>query len=525
MTTPRRWFEGRDWLFVLLPTVLALLVVAWGMSAPNMLAGVHGIGGDGYDDGVHLGTALRLTQFALPYRDFVFLHPPGISWMLLPAAIIGRVTSEQFALVLSRVFTAGMFVADVALVAMLLRRRGRWAMVVGGLSLALWPFGSFVSNSAMAEAWVGFFLLLGCLVLFDERTDSSRRRQFVVGALLGVALSIKILAVLPIAAILLVRWVRRRRFPGRIVAGGGVSLAVLVLPFVVAAPVAFVRDVIVTQLLRRPAFDVDPGGFADRVAVIFGWVISPARTTTPGLAVFTLLVFVGLFALALWWRRSHLTDLDLTVAVAMIVIFLFLLRTPDLFTQYPFLLVVFGSLGLGIITGALADRVGALLAGASSGDAVRWILRAGVAVTLVVVAVLGTRRWNQVSQKLSKDAFDPSAWIAGTIPAGSCVVFDVPTLAIVGDRFVPDRPCSDMVDPFGSWLVLADHSPPRRATVVPEALRTEWDRSIATADAVILSVDISNFVAWTGTSRASLNQDFSKVRYPTSPPFVIYRRK
>ena len=54
-------------------TVLALGIRLFTLTRPGFLTGVSE-----YDDGVYLGAAIRLTQGALPYRDFAFVQPPGM---------------------------------------------------------------------------------------------------------------------------------------------------------------------------------------------------------------------------------------------------------------------------------------------------------------------------------------------------------------------------------------------------------------------------------------------------------------
>ena len=45
-------------------------------------SGLFGIGG--YDDGVYFGSALGLVNGLMLYRDFVMLHPPGVTLALAP---------------------------------------------------------------------------------------------------------------------------------------------------------------------------------------------------------------------------------------------------------------------------------------------------------------------------------------------------------------------------------------------------------------------------------------------------------
>ena len=53
--------------------LVALLVRLVPVLATGALRGVQG-----YDDGVHLAIAQRLIAGIVPYRDEIFLHPPGM---------------------------------------------------------------------------------------------------------------------------------------------------------------------------------------------------------------------------------------------------------------------------------------------------------------------------------------------------------------------------------------------------------------------------------------------------------------
>ena len=66
------------------PGLVALGVCAYQLSLPNVLFGYHYSTGNPYDDGVYLGAALHLVNGVLPYRDFVLLHPPGITLLMTP---------------------------------------------------------------------------------------------------------------------------------------------------------------------------------------------------------------------------------------------------------------------------------------------------------------------------------------------------------------------------------------------------------------------------------------------------------
>src|ERR1035441_2608827 len=70
----------------LVPVGVALAICLYQLTLPSVLFGIHGFSGNGYDDGVYLGAAVRLVNGAIPYRDFVFLQPPGSVLLFSPIA-------------------------------------------------------------------------------------------------------------------------------------------------------------------------------------------------------------------------------------------------------------------------------------------------------------------------------------------------------------------------------------------------------------------------------------------------------
>src|SRR4051794_25123499 len=49
----------------------------------------------GYDSSVYFTASTALIHGRLPYRDFVFLHPPGVVLALTPFAWLGRLTTDH----------------------------------------------------------------------------------------------------------------------------------------------------------------------------------------------------------------------------------------------------------------------------------------------------------------------------------------------------------------------------------------------------------------------------------------------
>ncbi len=80
-------------LSVIGPALVAAILGVYALSRPFGLTGIHGSAqsGVGYDDGILLGSAIRLIHGDFPYSSFVFLHPPGISVLMSPVAALSLV--------------------------------------------------------------------------------------------------------------------------------------------------------------------------------------------------------------------------------------------------------------------------------------------------------------------------------------------------------------------------------------------------------------------------------------------------
>src|SRR4051812_31929774 len=234
-------------LVAVLCGVVALALGAYRISRPHVLGGQLGYN-LGYDDGVYFGAALRFMHGSAPYRDFVIVHPPAIVYLLAPTALVGRIFTEHDGLVVARILTVLVTAANASLAALVVRGRGRVAMAVAGLALAMWPLSVAVDRTVELEPYLVFFCLLGAVTLFDGEGLATGRRLVWSGIWFGLAMDVKVGAVLPtLAALLVVGWGRRTL---RFLIGTAIAIVVVCLPFFVLAPKSFFHDVITAQLTR-----------------------------------------------------------------------------------------------------------------------------------------------------------------------------------------------------------------------------------------------------------------------------------
>ena len=189
--------DRRSQLYVIVlgTGLLSLGMSIWQITRPE-LVGV-------YDSGVYLAASIRLISGALPYKDFVFVQPPGILICLSPAALFSRVFGSHDGMILARVMTAFVSAANVSLLCLLVRHRGRTAMIIAGLGLAFMPIAVDISSALFLEQYVVFFVLLGALVIFSPLATRPRMTTLCLvlgGTLFGFAGLVKVWAFFPFLA-------------------------------------------------------------------------------------------------------------------------------------------------------------------------------------------------------------------------------------------------------------------------------------------------------------------------------------
>ncbi|MCR6493743.1 hypothetical protein [Cellulomonas sp. P24] len=242
----------------------------------------------GYDDGVHLSLAEHLIAGRLPYRDVLFVHPPGIVLALTPAAALARVVGDPWALAAGRLLVMTVGVLNAVLIARILRRRGLVAALVGGLGYAFWGPAIAAERSIYLEPFIGLGLLIAFAALArrhdaparpDAPTSGSSTRDHrlagtsgvlaghgmragrgvltehsalaVAGIALGVAATFKVWVVLDLTVVGFLVLARHGvRGAVRWVGWVLVGLTPIVLPFAWAAPRAMWDDVVLAQIGR-----------------------------------------------------------------------------------------------------------------------------------------------------------------------------------------------------------------------------------------------------------------------------------
>ncbi len=455
--------------------------------------GLHGVAE--YDDGVHYGVSALLLHGVLPYRNTVFLQPPGIAVALVPFALVGRVAGDATGLATARVVTCLVGGVTTWLVGRVATRRyGRRAGLVAAAVYATAAVSLVAESTVMLEPYVDLLTVAGLdrLSRVDEAGESTppARLTATAGALLGVAVSLKTWTAVTVLVVLVWLVIVRRDLVRRFVAGVAAAALVVCAPFFAAAPGRMIAQVVVTQL-TRPTGGIGP--VADRLADLAG-----ARLPLPGPvnAVVTLTVVVAVVLLAATVRACRRDSFGrLAVALLGASLGMFALA-PVFFTHYGDFLVPFAALTAGAsVGGAPAPRPAPARRSAPPARAAH--VRAGA--VFVLLAAVGTQ---QVASAVTRAAPSTVALssLRHALPRTGCVMTETASLAVLAGTLTRGT-CPVWLDPRGTAL---DALPARLAPgFYPDGFRrlprwqSAWLAWAARADALVVIGDPCRHPVWT----------------------------
>lgn len=409
----------------------------------------------GYDETVYYAASSSLLHGRVPYHDFVLLHPPVVMLALLPAALLGHLTSDHVGFMAANIGFSVIGAVNAVLVAAVAWRLGlrRGAGMVGGLLYAIWFAPAVAEYSARLEPLGNFFLLLGLLALVSALDPTRpRRRLFLAtaGALFATAASTKIWFIVPLVVALgWVLLVQRRRHDAMLMAIGAVAAGVVIdVPFLIASRGEMWSMVVTAQLERHPAAshpyvvriaDLSTAYFPRPDGVTAGIVLSAVVGTAVLIAV-----------LALAWR---VPAARLVVALAVAAL-LTLLLSPAWFEPYA----DFSAAPVAICAAAAAHAMPTRLRAAGWAPAV---CAAGVTVAVLVQGYPAMYWWGP--QELTAEARH-----------ARCVTSDSPAGLIALDVLDRDlhNGCPVWVDPIGRGYLDSHQAGSTLAT------NPEWQRQV-----------------------------------------------
>jgi hypothetical protein len=503
-----RWTSER---LALVSGLIVLGIGCFQLSLPNVLTGVLSWN-LGYDDGVYLGASVRFVNGVLPYRDFVFVQPPGILYLMSPIALLGRAIGTHDALILARCVTVIVVACNAVLAGFLMRHQGRVAVVVASLACALWPTTVSVDRTLELEPYLVFFCLVGALLAFGS-LESSPRRLLMAGVAFGFAGSVKVWAIFPIVAALLCLLPNWRRLMALAIGAviGGVSACV---PFLVAAPNGFFHDVIVAQLGRQVPWNATATPFGQRLLYLSGLSGFQSLHATTTLAGALFVVIAVLAAIVISRHRRTFTRIEWFALTACVAAIASTFGTAVLYDHYSYFPAVFLALLLAVCASRIAADIRSILRRLKD----RPRLRRRLAPTaLAMIAALGILGWvveqeSAYGARYLSEASNPAQAIDSAIPPGACVISDYPSDLLVANRFTPSHSgCPAIVDPFGMNLVYDNGSPPHPSPPFSPTFEALWLKDLKAASYVDLRIPFSDFFAWSPASFGWFDDNYTLI--------------
>jgi len=401
-----------------------------------------------YDDGVYMGSALALVRGRIVYRDFYMLHPPGIVYVLSPFALLSFFVSDATAFAAARVGMVLLGALNTILVALLAVRVSRLAAFAAGGLYAVWTVPIYVERSTWLIGPQNTALLLALLVLAPPAVAATAtpqrpigaRRAALAGILLGVCGAIQIWAAAPAAIIFAWLLYRTRRQPGgwlkpaaAYVAGGLATIAVLFLPFFLAAGTKMFRIIILDQLGRA----------TDRVALLPRLRALEGLPHGVGGPIFNVIIVAAAVAamlavLAVAWRQPAVRFWAALLAAQVAV----LLATPSFFRHYAGWYAPLAALWAGIVVASLGDAI--------ASQRRTWLAVRG-AYGVVLVGLLAITLAPVYPSLSPATRPFPADAVAAALAGARCPTSDSPTLLILtGEmRRMIENGCPLLVSPTG----------------------------------------------------------------------------
>ena len=468
----------RNWM-----VIAGIAGAALGVLALQAFLHAHFSAVDEYDDGLYFGASVELLHGVLAYRDFAFIQPPMITIWMAPFAALSPLTGTAAAMEAGRFFVDIVTVVNVVLVGALVRRRPTWQVIVATAVMAFSQGTILASQTILLEP----FLVLACLIalLFllegDVLTHSSRRLWW-CGIFFGVAGATKVWAALPFLAALIVLAPSGLRAQRKVVGGAFIGFVACCAPFLIAAPVSFFRQVVVTQAVRSASGFTFVARLAD-LTEIPGLSSSIQRHSDLGAALLALVLLVGVGAVLACWRvkgRAPWSALERLALWGALLVGAGLSVSPTYYYHYSAFMAPF----VALVASSVAGRVSAWR---NATPAVRSILRptlGRVATSAAMALLLGTMVLVIIDLPVAPQVGDA---VSDAIPGHGCVLYVNPTLALLDNRFTSDvSSCPDVIDWQGQERVLDDGIASAASDFTNRHLQAVIGHWIDSSDAVVL---------------------------------------
>jgi hypothetical protein len=524
-------------LAIVLLAALALALRMYQLTRPGYMFSVTE-----YDDGPYFGSAVRLVNGAIPYRDFLLVQPPGITILMIPAALFSKAVGTGWGLATGRLLTVACGTACVIVGGMLVRHRGVLAVLITGGLIAVYPDSIQAAHTVLVEPWLALLCLLGALAIFDrDRLTSSRARLIWGGAAFGFGGAVEVWAIFPVIVVAILALLTPRRLIQFLV---GVTLGFLVpvVPFVLLSPHGFYRGLVTAQVGSRAHFHREANWF--RMSEMSGLSnVHVAHQTAWLVAVGIVAGIAVLFIAATIVTRRLPTPLEL-FAVGSTILTVAAFMWPNQF-HYHFVAFLVPSLAMciGLPAARLFGNAGSTVTGdLDSRDApdpeptpaghrpgerpgVRVLLGwAGAVVASVVLVVFAVLQFQAIAPITPHVKYSTIVQGRNAIPPGACVIGDEISFLLTADRFVSNVPdCPLLVDSIGTDYALSHGLQPSTGAAKVKALTDVWKVNLERAQYVWLSGREGHRVPWTPQLRSYLRTHFTRI-IPGGGISGVYRR-
>jgi hypothetical protein len=503
---------------IIAATLLALALRLFQFSRPGYLLGVTE-----YDDGPYFGSALRLIHGVIPYRDFQVIQPPGITLLMLPAALLSKVTGTDSALAVGRILTTLAGTASVVLVGRLVRHRGVTATVLACGITAVFPDAISAAHTVLVEPWLVLFCLLGANAAFDgDRLTASPRRLAWAGAAFGFAGAVETWAIFPVIG-LLILLLRRPRNAGVFAAGMTAGFGIPVLPFALIAPGRLYDSIVAAQFRAHPirvplvAGHPPPGqttGYSRLMEMTGLSGLSVGVPVQVLVEVFILLIIFGALVAVSVKSHERPAALDWFAVAGFVLISAAFLLPPQFYYHFSGFLAPFLAMAVALPLTRLIDATWP--AGSSAAQ-----LSLVVAGALIVI--MGIMQASHETHLHSRMPWSDVVAARRLIPPGACLVTDQVSYSIVFDRFTSAVPgCPVMLDPSGiNYTMTHGHDPQTGANRYP-AVVAFWRDNFSDAQYVWLSYQDDRRIPWTAALHAYFTHTYTQIL--RDPAGALYRR-
>ncbi len=499
-------------LIIMAATLLALGLRLYQLSRPGFLLSVNE-----YDDGPYFGSAVRLVNGALPYRDFLIVQPPGITLLMLPAALISKLTGTAWGMAIGRILTVLAGTVSVALAGLLVRHRGVLATVIACGLMAVYPDSIQAVKTVLVEPWLVLFCLIGALAVFDgDRFTTSRRRLIWGGVAFGFGGAVEPWAVFPVIVIAALALGRPRRL---LAYAGGVAAGFLipVVPFAALAPGNFYDATIVAQIGNRP--DATRAALWVRLADMTGLadVSRPTHLLELAVAVLIVAVVAGSAGLdfLLTWRPPPVLDLFVLATTGLVVAAFF--WSDQFHYHFAAFLAPFLAMAIALPLSALVRDIRLLYgggggAGAAEGTTPPVLLWGATALAGLAILVLAVIQFQWETNNTPHLPTSVVTQAQKLIPPGSCLLADEVSFAVMTNRLVSDVPgCSLLLDATGTNYAYSGGRDPETGAARYPRVDAVWTYAFDHAQYVWLSGLNNHRVAWTPQLRAYFQAHFTRI--------------